>query len=566
MSKNNSFSSSQNSNPAEENNSSFDDDLQKENLIEKLVNKNAESSNLKNLYENIGTRVSKLREINDEYEKKILEQENEIKLLDERIKKKKDLLEKDMRGQGKSKENIKLHDSQWVNDLYNELLEKNEISMQINQNHIQNDPLLKKTYQQKENELSQLKTHLNNLIKKTNHIKNEIDVLRKENNKHKNNLDLILEKKDKQNKEMNKISEEANKYLAKKGKINEELIKLNKKIDNEKIEHESKMQELNKMIDNTKKIKEFHETLAYEKFSNNNKKKDNIKNIININNNENNENNNNNIQNEKPASKMEEEKQKLKELENELFRTKKRTVHLNISKLILLKKQSQLNEIIEKVKQETGIDNLDKLSSDLQLSTKTNSLFENDLNTLHKQKEELENNIQLKKQEIQEANSILNDTTKKKEEYEKKLKDELKNEEEKKILLNKRLYALNRMIDLMSKGFKNICEKLNFFDKNLTFDSETSEGTLTKCMDFLERKIIEIIQLNTDPLKETNVSENEENKNMIVIQKIRDGMNHEEHEKLFEKIKPNSNNFSLREIKQLSKDMVNAYMKEYDKI
>ena len=102
MSKNNSFSSSQNSNP-EENNSSFDDDLQKENLIEKLVNKNAESSNLKNLYENIGTRVSKLREINDEYEKKILEQENEIKLLDERIKKKKDLLEKDMRESRKIK-------------------------------------------------------------------------------------------------------------------------------------------------------------------------------------------------------------------------------------------------------------------------------------------------------------------------------------------------------------------------------------------------------------------------------------------------------------------------------
>jgi hypothetical protein len=559
MSKNNSFSSSQNSNQ-EDNNSSFDDDLQKVNLIEKLVNKNAESSNLKNLYENIGTRVSKLREINDEYEKKIRDQENEIKLLDERIKKKKDLLDKDMRGQGKSKDNIKLHDSQWVNDLYNELLEKNEISMQINQNHIQNDPLLKKTYQQKENELSQLKTHLNNLVKKTNHIKNEIDVLRKENNKHKNNFDLILEKKDKQNKEMNKISEEANKYLAKKGTINEELIKLNKKIDAEKTEHESKMQELNKMIDNTKKIKEFHETLAFEKFSNNSKKKDNIKNFIN--------NNiiNDNNQTEKPASKMEEEKQKLKELENELLRTKKRTVHLNISKLILLKKQAQLNEIIDKVKQETGIDNLDKLSSDLQLSTKTNSLFESDLNTLHKQKEELENNIQIKKKEIQDAYSILNDTTTKKEAYKNKLEQELKNEEEKKLLLNKRLYALNRMIDLMSKGFKNICEKLNFFDKNLSFDSETSEGTLTKCMDFLERKIIEIIQLNTDPLKETNVSENEENKNMIVIQKIRDGMNHEEHEKLFEKIKPNSNNFSLKEIKQLSKDMVNAYMKKYDKI
>ena len=53
------------------------------------------------------------------------------------------------------------------------------------------------------------------------------------------------------------------------------------------------------------------------------------------------------------------------------------------------------------------------------------------------------------------------------------------------------------MIDLISKLFKKICEKLNFFDKNMKFEAETSEGTLTKCMDFLERKMIEIIQLNT---------------------------------------------------------------------
>ena len=110
-----------------------------------------------------------------------------------------------MRGQGEKKENIKLHDAKWVNELYQELLEKNEITMRINQNHIQNDPALKKAYQQKESELSQLKNHLNNLIKKTEHIKNEINVLRIENNKHKNNLDLILEKKERQNKEMNKI-------------------------------------------------------------------------------------------------------------------------------------------------------------------------------------------------------------------------------------------------------------------------------------------------------------------------------------------------------------------------
>ena len=538
-------SSSSNSNRNESNGES--PNPHKENRIEKLVNQSGEPNNLKNLYENIGTRVSKLREINDGYEKKIQEQENEIKLLDERIQKKRYILEHDMRGQGEKKENIKLHDAKWVNELYQELLEKNEITMRINQNHIQNDPALKKAYQQKESELSQLKNHLNNLIKKTEHIKNEINVLRIENNKHKNNLDLILEKKERQNKEMNKISEEANRYLLKKGTINEELIKLNKKIDADKIEHESKMQELNKMIDNTKKIKEFHETLAFEKFSNSSFRKS-------------------NYSNKKPTSKMAEEQNKLKDLENELMRTKRRTVHLNFSKLILLKKQIELNDIIEKVKKETGIDNLDKLSSDLQLSTKTNSLFESDLNTLHQQKKELEKNIELKKKEIQDAYCVLNDTSTKKNEYMEKLEKDLKTEEENKAKLNKRLFALNRMIDLMSKGFKNICEKLNFFDKNLKFDAETSEGTLTKCMDFLERKMIEIIQLNTDPLKETNISDNDETKNMMFIKKITDGMNHEEHEKMFDKKKCNPNFFNLKDIKEISREMVQTYMKKFDKL
>ena len=174
--------------------------------------------------------------------------------------------------------------------------------------------------------------------------------------------------------------------------------------------------------------------------------------------------------------------------------------------------------------------------------------------------------MKTKKKEIEDAYTILNDTSTKKNEYMTKLENELKEEEEKKNLLNKRLYALNRMIDLMSKGFKNICEKLNFFDKNMKFEGETSEATLTKCMDFLERKMIEIIQLNTDPLKETNITDNDEAKNMMVLKKIRDGMNHEEHEKLFDKKKVNPTNFNLKEIKEISKDMVNAYMKKYEKL
>ena len=155
----------------------------KENRIEKLVNKNTGDNRLKNLYENVGTRVSKLREINENYELKIKEQENEIQKLDEQIKEKRYILEHDMRGQGGKKDEIKLHNSKWVNELYKKLLEDGEIKMQINQNHIQNDPALKKAYQQKESELSQLKNHLNNLIKKIEHIKNEINVLRIENNK-----------------------------------------------------------------------------------------------------------------------------------------------------------------------------------------------------------------------------------------------------------------------------------------------------------------------------------------------------------------------------------------------
>ena len=53
-------------------NLSFDNEKDdKENRIEKLVNKNTGDNRLKNLYENVGTRVSKLREINENYELKI---------------------------------------------------------------------------------------------------------------------------------------------------------------------------------------------------------------------------------------------------------------------------------------------------------------------------------------------------------------------------------------------------------------------------------------------------------------------------------------------------------------
>ena len=147
-----------------------------------------------------------------------------------------------------------------------------------------------------------------------------------------------------------------------------------------------------------------------------------------------------------------------------------------------------------------------------------------------------------------------------------KLEKELKDEEEKKDLLNRRLYSLNRMIELMSKGFKNICEKLNFFDPNLKFDSDTPEGTLTKCMDFLEKKMVEIIQLNTDPLKETISADNDETKQMIMIKKISEAMNKKDHLKMIDKKKITPENFSFKEIKDISNDIVNSYIKKYEKM
>lgn len=46
--------------------------------LDKLVKHDGPQSNLKNLYQNIGTRVSKLKEINEIYQQKMANQNNEI--------------------------------------------------------------------------------------------------------------------------------------------------------------------------------------------------------------------------------------------------------------------------------------------------------------------------------------------------------------------------------------------------------------------------------------------------------------------------------------------------------
>ena len=129
-----------------------------------------QNNNLKNLYQSIGTRVSRLREINENYEKKISEQGSELKELEETIRQKEKLLEEIRFHKGnltrgfkdeqlnelKEKDTIKFYNKEKVNTStkeseeffnkqYNEMLNNKDFVMKINENHIQNDPSLKKT-------------------------------------------------------------------------------------------------------------------------------------------------------------------------------------------------------------------------------------------------------------------------------------------------------------------------------------------------------------------------------------------------------------------------------------
>lgn len=551
-------------------------------LINNLSNKGGSGAgNLKNLYQSIGTRVSRLREVNEAYEKKIAEQNEELKQVEEKIKRKEQLLEEirfhkgnlvrgfdeaqlsELKADGTSKlynkdkmvSSVK-ESEEFFNKKYQEMVNSKEFSMKINSNHIQNDPGLKKIYVEKERELSDLQNKLNSIVKKTDLVKKDIDALRLENHKNSTNLKDLLEKKKAQTDEMDRISEEANKYLKEKGNVNKELIELNEKIDNQKLTYENKMKELNKMIDNTKKMKEFHETLAIEKFSktSNNFKKNNITTDYDS--------------NKKSINIIQEETQILEDLENQLKAKKKISVYLNFNRFILLKKQNQLKEVIKKVRNQTGIENLDKLSEYLELSSKTNKLFETDLKTLSEQKMEIEEKINLMRIEIQNTQAKVNDTSTKKFEYINALKEELEQEEKNKENYNKRLYTLNRIIDIISKGFKDICLKLNFSEELQKSDLDSSESVLTKCMDLLEKKIIEIIQLNQDPLKENNLEgilNNDENKNKLaIIEKAMENIYIEE---------PTKNMYygknvmvSSNEVKSNAKQMVESYLKKYDKI
>lgn len=299
------------------------------------------------------------------------------------------------------------------------------------------------------------------------------------------------------------------------------------------------------MIDNTKRIKEFHETLALEKFAKTSNRKTTYTTA------------------QQPTTKLVEEEKKLEDLNKELKKKRKQTVYLNFSRLILLKKQKELNTIIEKVKSQTGIENLDKLSEYLELSSKTNKLFETDLKKLNEHKEGLEKQIDKVKEEIQQCQCILMDTSSKKENYQKKLMDELKKEEDKRASLNKKFHSMNVLIDILSRVLKNLCNNLKYNETEPSLETESKEKSMMKYMDFLEKKLIEIIQLNTDNLKEDIIMPENDNENMKVVNKMLDKivkLDKESAVKFLDNKKPKE--FSYKDIKESAEEFINVLKKK----
>lgn len=316
-----------------------------------------------------------------------------MKSLDDEIAKKEKLLA-DIREAKKTK------NTQFFNDLITTGTVKMNFS--ITNHHIANDPELNKLVMIYEKKCGELKNSLNDLHKKTEQIRSEINTLRIENKKLNQNYTELIKKKEKQTKEMDKISEEANKFLKEKEKINDNLIEVNGQIETQKLNYETKVKELNQMIDNTKKIKEFHETLFHEKYSKPTLRKSSSVSGPNTN-------------------RVSEEEKKLEELENVLKARKRETVKLNFNRLILLKKQHELSGIIQKIKDQTGMENLDKLSLYLENSTDTNKLFETDIANLNEQKSKLQERIAKLKEEIQNNQCVLLDTSTQKFAYLKQL-------------------------------------------------------------------------------------------------------------------------------------------------
>lgn len=424
----------------------------KSSVVDLLISKNLDpkNKNLKNLYQNIGSKVSKLRELNDLYIQKISNQKKSLFVYEERLAEKMDYLEKLRQAKLRN-------DKEYFNKEYKELLAKNKIDLKIHYNHILYDAERKKIYEENEKEISNLRNKCNNLLDESKNIKESINLFRIENNKLQLNLKKIVDEKSEKTKKMEALSKEVNIYLKEKDLVNRQILELNLKIEDLKDNHQSKIFEIKHMIENTKKIKQLQENIALEKFSqskNFNKKNLEVKNEEKAD------------TNKKHNNKIDEEQIKLDKLNDDLSKNKSLVAYYNFSKFIYFKKQQKLSKKISNVKRETGCQNLDKLSENLAVSTKTNDLFKVDLKNLQEEKDQIEKKIEELKNKLSNSRCLLNDTSSKKFEYIEKLKVDIGKEEKLIEMLNKKYYNLNRIIDILSTVFKKIYGEVSYNDSN----------------------------------------------------------------------------------------------------
>ncbi len=433
-----------------------DRESMKSSVVDLLISKNNDpkNKNLKNLYQNIGSRVSKLRELNDAMISKMKNRKQDLFVYEERLQEKLKYLE--------TLREAKLQNNKEVfNEKYKELISKNAIDLRIHYNHILYDADLKKIYEENEKEVSNLRNKLNGLVSNSKDIKDRIYLSRLENKKLVVNLAEIIKKKEARAKAMDEMAKEANVYLNEKDLVNKQIIELNEKIDEQKENHLNKIFEIKQMIDNTRKIKQFQENFAVEKFANTNP--NNLNKRINSNSNVSPK-----LDNSlNTTNKISEEQLRLDSLNLDLKKRKAIHAYMNFSKFIYWKKQQKLQIMVEEVKARTGCENIDKLSEYLAMSTKTNKLFEKDMEKLNEDKQVVEKSISEIRDKLANSKCLLDDTSSKKFEYMEKLRNDIEKENRIKDMMNRKLYNMNRVMDLLAIGLKKICSNIDYFDGNL---------------------------------------------------------------------------------------------------
>ncbi len=135
---------------------------------------------------------------------------------------------------------------------------------------------------------------------------------------------------------------------------------------------------------------------------------------------------------------------------------------------------------------------MDSLSNYLESSTKTNILFQSDKKNLNKQKLELENEINKVKKQYQFSQCFLNDCSTKKLEYLEKIKSEILIEYNMKKEMNKKSFIINKIIYVLSIGFKKVCKILYLID----IESNTSQESQVIYIKSFLKKMIQFINFN----------------------------------------------------------------------